>query len=615
MRNIIPTVCAILTLGCSPDTSENHLHEPESISNSSSQFDAAMSRLSDAFFFHRPEIATGYGERVSRPDALLLMDRSRSGYESRNAEIRSALLDLKAVESDELSDSKRQTYHTIVTLIEGALAPSEIVTYGSSFDQWGFYHLPYVINQNSGATVDIPDFLNSRQPVSSERDAREFIAKLSQASTALDGALEKFREDVASGAIPPDFVVEKSLAVVEEFSSAPADTNSIYTNFVRRLNHAGIDDSGHFADEALRIIKVEVLPAYERIGDYLTEIQASAPHDAGVWRLPNGDAFYAAMIRHMTDSSINAAEVHQTGRAEVERITAQLDSLLRSVGRTEGSVGERIQTMNNDLQFIYPNNEDGRSRIIEDVYSHIDRVSDVLPEFFSRMPPFPLEVKRVPEFSQESAPGAYYSDPAPDGSRPGVLWINLRDTALQPSFGLPSLAFHEGVPGHHLHGALSVGRNVPTLEKAIWSNSSAEGWALYCEQLAAEMGLYAEDPFGNIGRLKSELRRAVRLVVDTGIHAFRWTREESIDYMVATIGVDHERAVSEVERYSVWPGQALGYKIGMLKILELRDRAEDLLGESFDIRQFNDEVLSAASAPLPYIESSVDAWIRIQMND
>ena len=215
----------------------------------------------------------------------------------------------------------------------------------------------------------------------------------------------------------------------------------------------------------------------------------------------------------------------------------------------------------------------------------------------------------VPEFSQASAPIGYYNNPAPDGSRPGYYFINLRDTALHPSWTLPTLSYHEAVPGHHLDGATSIDRDVPSIIKALWSNTSGEGWALYAERLAAEMGLYDDDPYGDLGRLQAELHRAVRLVTDTGMHAMKWSREEAIEYMVSVEGLDEATATSEIERFVVWPAQALGYKLGQLKILALREEAKEKLGEQFDIRDFNQTVLEVASTPLPFIESTVHEWI------
>jgi uncharacterized protein (DUF885 family) len=307
----------------------------------------------------------------------------------------------------------------------------------------------------------------------------------------------------------------------------------------------------------------------------------------------------------MTDAERSPDEVHRIGLNEVARITAEMDAILESEGYTEGSVGERMQRLGLEERFVYPNTMEGKAALIADASAQIDGIKAVLPEWFATMPKFPVEVKAVPGYSQDSAPTGYYNPPAKDSSRPGVYWINVRDTAVHPRFALPTLTYHEA-----LHFATAVEQDLPPLLPAIWSNASGEGWALYAELLAAEMGVYDGDPYGDLGRLQAELHRAVRLVVDTGMHAKKWSREQAIEYMIDVEGVEEGTAVSEVERYAVWPGQALGYKLGMLKILELREEARQQLGERFDIRDFNDTVLHVASTPLPVIESTIRDWIR-----
>jgi len=376
------------------------------------------------------------------------------------------------------------------------------------------------------------------------------------------------------------------------------------------LEMARIEGAAAYADRALAIIRKEVIPAYERIAGYLRSKRGSAPHDAGLWRLPNGPALYAAMIRHMTDTEAEPEQIHRTGLAEVERILAEMDAILRREGYSEGSVGQRMQQLNADPRFLYANDAEGKARLLNDIRGWVEGMYAELPNWFHTIPEHLVEVRPVPEFSQESAPMGYYNPPAPDGSRPGLYFINLRDTALHPRWTLPTLTYHEAVPGHHLDGATSVDRDVPPVVKALWSNTSGEGWALYAERLAAEMGMYANDPYGDLGRLQAELHRAVRLVVDTGMHEMKWSREQAIDYMVSTEGLDEATATSEIERFVVWPAQALGYKLGQLNILALREEAKATLGEAFDIRDFNQRVLGVASAPMPFIQSTVRNWIE-----
>lgn len=599
---------ALLT-ACGPEE-----HATSSVADAppaNEQFDTAVYEMTTAYFYHVPEAATqlGVSEDVVPGTADRMMDRSVDGNAARNGALEAALTALNAIDAELLSTDRRRTHAVLTTLFDGALAPSRVVDYGTTAGAWTLWYLPYSIVQNSGPTVDIPNFLNSQQPVTNAAEAEAYLARLAGVRGALDGALESYRHGVQQGAIPPDFIVEKSLAVVEAFIEPAAGQNALYVSFADKLETAGIENAEAYADRALQIIDADVIPAYQRIADYMGEIRASAPHDAGIWRLPDGEALYAAMIRHMTDSDVSADDVHQTGLDEVDRITREMDAILRAEGYTEGTVGERMQKLNVEPRFLYANDAAGKEALLNDVRAMVEEMDAKLPNWFRKLPKHKVEVHMVPEFSQESAPIGYYNNPAPDGSRPGYYFINLRDTALHPSWTLPTLTYHEAAPGHHLDGATAMELEVPFVVKALWSNTSGEGWALYAERLAAEMGMYADDPYGDLGRLQAELHRAVRLVTDTGMHAKKWSREQAIEYMVDVEGLDEATATSEIERYAVWPAQALGYKLGQLRILALREEAEQALGDDFDIRDFNQQVLEVASTPLPFIESTVRNWI------
>ena len=580
------------------------------------QFDVATEAMTTAYFSHVPEAATqlGLSDDVVPGTSRRMMDRSIDGNAARTKALEDALAGLAAIDPAALTPDRQRTHAMLTTLFEGFLSPSRVVDYGTTAGAWTLWFLPYPIVQNSGPTVDIPNFLSSQQPVNNAEDAEAYLARLATVRGALDGALESYRHGVQQGAIPPDFIVEKSLAVVEAFVEPSADQNPMYLSFREKLLQADVPDAQGYSNRALQIIDADVLPAYQRIADYLGEIKASAPHDAGLWRLPNGEALYAAMIRQMTDSNLSADDIHQTGLDEIDRINAEMDQILRSEGYVEGSVGERMQQLNVEPQFLYANDADGKEKLLGDVRAYVTDMNARLPDWFRHLPAHQVEVRMVPEFSQDSAPIGYYNNPAPDGSRPGYYFINLRDTALHPSWTLRTLSYHEAVPGHHLDGATAMEKATPPIAKALWSNTSGEGWALYAERLASEMGVYDEDPFGDLGRLQAELHRAVRLVTDTGMHAKKWSREQAIEYMVSVEGLDEATATSEIERYVVWPGQALGYKLGQLKILALRAEAKAALGDEFDIRDFNQQVLDVASAPLPFIELTVRNWIAESTN-
>jgi len=293
----------------------------------------------------------------------------------------------------------------------------------------------------------------------------------------------------------------------------------------------------------------------------------------------------------------------------VERIHSEMDSLLKSIGFTEGTVGARMSVMLQDPQYIYPNTPAGKAELMAGLAADLALANEKLPDWFGKLPNQEVAIRAVPAHREKSTSGAFYDAPSMDGTHPGIFWISLADTAVLPSYSLQTLTYHEANPGHHLQTMLGLDDSLPILNTIFYSNAAGEGWGLYAESLASEMGLYEDDPVDDLGRLQQELHHAVRLVVDTGMHALGWSREQAIEYSVATEGIHVDEAIAEIERYAVWPGQALGYKLGMLKILELRKRAQEQLGEKFDIRLFHDQVLENGALPLNLLEAKIDTWI------
>lgn len=615
-------VCLLILGGCAPqrnDAVTQSANDPVPVAGAgagdaapaTAALDTAVDHLTMSYYQQVPEAATYNGipdELTSGADARL-NDRSVSGEQARVHEMEARLAELQATPTAMLSADRQRIRDTLITLFDGALGPSRVVDYGSSFDVYGIWFLPYVITQNSGVTLDVAKLMEAQQTVRNTLEADEYLERLGRLPGILDGALAKMQHDVDLGAIPPDFIIQKAKAVVDAFAAIPAAESVLVTTFASKLKAADVADADTYSAKALEIVGSGVIPAYQRISAALGEVAPSAPHDAGIWRLPNGAALYKAMIRHMTDSDLDPGEVHQTGLEEVARITAEMDVLLRAEGYTEGTVGERMIKLAADPRYVFPNTPAGKAQLLASIQKQMADMTSLLPKLFGNLPKHPLELRSVPEFSQDSAPGGYYDPPAPDGSRPGIYWVNLRDTAALPKFSSPTLTFHEAIPGHHMQMAIAIDQEAPFIAKSFSSNSAGEGWGLYAEALAAEMGMYDKDPIGNIGRLRDELHRAVRLVVDTGMHARKWSRERSIEYMVATEGADENGAVSEIERYVVWPGQALGYKIGMLRIQQLRREAEAAFGDEFDIREFHDRLLAISASALPVIEREMRAWI------
>ena len=342
----------------------------------------------------------------------------------------------------------------------------------------------------------------------------------------------------------------------------------------------------------------------------MLELRKVATHDAGIWHVKGGDAYYADQLKFLTSTDMTPTEIHQYGLSEVIRITAEMDTILKSLGMPDGTVGARMDALAKDPRFAFQNTDADRARMLAGYVQLLDHVKTLLPQYFSFIPKQPLEVRRVPPFAEKGSAGAYYERPSLGGGRPGVFFANLRNVGETPRWAMPTLAYHEGIPGHHLQ--ISTAMSIPDLPYARRFNflpAYSEGWALYAEHLAGDMGLYKNDPYGDLGRLQAELFRAVRLVVDTGMHSQHWSREQAIDYMQSTTGMAQTDVTAEVERYVVWPGQACAYKIGMKTILGLREKARAELGPNFDLKEFHAEVLENGAMPLWLLQKNVDSWI------
>ncbi len=473
------------------------------------------------------------------------------------------------------------------------------------------YHL-YPVNQFFGAQSDTPDLLINVHKISSEKTARRYVQRLACFGKKFDGVIETMRLQARKGIIPPKFVLDRVLDEMRSFKAVPAASNALSTSFVLRL--AKVDQIGAPRREELiaaaRIeIEKTVYPAYDRLTACVEELRKKSSTDDGVWKLPDGDAFYAYCLRSRTTTDYTPAEVHQMGLAEVRRIQGEMRAILDAQGLTGKTVAEHMRDLGHDPRFLFPDTDEGRAQLLAGFRSILEEVNGGVSNAFSLVPKAGLNVERVPQFKEKTSAGAYYQMPAMDGSRPGTFFANLYNVAAQPRFGMRTLAYHEGVPGHHFQIALAQElQGVPTFRKVIPFTAYAEGWALYAEQLAWELG-FQKDPYGNLGRLQAELFRAVRLVVDTGIHYKRWTRRQAIDYTAANTGMAESEVIAEVERYIVMPGQACAYKVGMMKILELRAKAKASLGPRFNLRAFHRVLLENGAVPLSTLERLVDQWI------
>lgn len=468
----------------------------------------------------------------------------------------------------------------------------------------------YPINQLFSYPISWPSFMTDQHWVEDDDDAEAYLSRLDKLPHAFEQLQEKVLTRAEKGVTPPTFVVDKVMANLQSFTSTPAEANVLVTELVKKLEKAGLSDS--YRERALAAVKTRIYPAYDQMRAFLSDFRARTTTDDGVWKLPDGEKYYDLVLWQQTTTKLSAKEIHERGLAEVARIQAEMLEILAGQGypTEEGFAGAMAALSADEAQYF---KEDERPRILERYAEIIEEIEGKLEPWFRLRHKATVEVKRVPEFREATAPGAYYQSPPLDGSEPGRFFANLYDLKATPRWGMRTLAYHEAVPGHHLQLAVaSELTGLPTFRKLLPFTAFAEGWALYSERLAWEMGL-EEAPLDNLGRLQAELFRAVRLVVDTGIHRFKWPREQAIEYMKQNLGTAESDVVAEIERYIVMPGQACAYKVGMDFILGERARAKAALGDRFDIRDFHDAVLQNGSVPLSLLREQIDAYIaRVQ---
>lgn len=508
---------------------------------------------------------------------------------------------LKSYKDEDLDSADKMSKDVMLSLLD-------IVVEGERFR---FHNYP--VNQLFGVQNGFPSFMESTHQINDSDDAEDYVSRLSKVGVKFDQVLEGLKHRENLGILPPQFVVTKVLEEMRNFVSTPVEENILFATLARKMEEAKLkqSDQQQIAIQAKSTIEQTVYPAYQQLIDYFVALDIKVSENHGVWNLPDGDAFYALAIRFFTTTDYTPDYIHQFGLQEVDRIQTEILEILESEGwDISGGFTQSIENMAINPRFYYPDNEEGREQILDDYKTMLIDIEREMSSHFHDYPEAPVDVQRIPLFKEKTAPGAYYQPPAMDGSRPGVFYANLHDIKATPKYSMKTLAYHEGIPGHHYQLAIQRElKDMPFFRKMIPFTAYSEGWALYAERLAYEMGMLP-DPYDNIGRLQAELFRAVRLVVDTGIHAKRWSREQAIDYMLANTGMTESDVVSEIERYFVMPGQALAYKVGMTKILELREKAQNTLGDKFDIRDFHRVVLNNGAVPLNILEQLVDQNIE-----
>ncbi len=631
-KKILGLVCAVsavLMTGCGqqdgPETAVQQTAEKsKTIETGKEDLDSDQKILQETFnegtrtlFKNRSIAATLFG--VSDETAGYHFQSEMEDYSPQNeAGFRASLAAVSSSLNSQVTDSKVDEENRVVV--------SDIVDYFTGapdmpigfIDAW-MGHSAFVVNQINGPLIDIPNNLVNSHTISNVEDANDYLARLTKFSATIDSINNKVIEDAKQGWLPPKVIIKKTISYLEGFVKIDINQTALVASFETKLAKLG-SLSDEQKSEMLAVAKEKmskgVYSGYQKITETLTGLLDKASEESGIWAQPNGSEFYAYSVGKLGDTDLTPDEIHQIGLQEVKRISTEMNRILVGEGYKDGTVGERMTALNDEPRFIYPNTDAGRKELLEFLNVTIDQISKIMPSQFESVPPYPVEVKRIPVATQDSSAGGYYTPPSINGNVPGIYWINLRDTKANPKFDLKTLTFHEAVPGHHWQVALNLAQeHLPLLRRIAPYNAYVEGWALYSEQVAYEMGLYKDDPFGNLGRLKAELFRAVRLVVDTGMHAKGWSRERAIELMESNTALSTHNVQTEIDRYIAWPAQALSYKMGEIKILELRAFAEKELGTGFDIRLFHDEILAHGSVPLDILEFNIKAWVNKILNE
>lgn len=544
-----------------------------------------------------PERATALGLDVGANADLKgqLSDYSRAGRDKALARATSQLERLRAIGSG-LSAPRQLDKDIVEYDLSRRVANERRFGFGSA----GGNFSPYVLTHSEGAYREVPGFLENQHRVRNADDAEAWLSRVNGFATALDQNGERLLQESFMGVVPPAFLLDLALPQMLRLRDTRPEQSVLVTALARKAGEAGV--KGDWAERATRIVSRDVMPALDRQIAIVTALRSRASMDAGVWKLPDGAAYYDAAVKSSTTTNYTAEEVHQLGLAQVAEISAQLDGLLKGQGLTKGTVGQRLVALNERPEQVYPNTDPGKEELLTELRGHAAAMYPRLDKLFISQPKSKLDVRRVPPAIQEGGAGAYYNSGTVDGSRNGTFFINLTDSFDRPKFGLPTVTFHEGVPGHHFQVMLALeSPDVPPIRRRAGYSAYTEGWALYAETLADEISYYDCNPLGRIGYLQSLLFRATRLVVDTGIHHKRWTKDEAIDWMVGATGFAKGRTTREIVRYCAAPGQALSYKIGHTKWLAVREAVKKKQGKAFDIRQFH-EILRLGAMPLVLLE-------------
>ena len=597
------TATAPLVSACGREASS-----PSSSAAPAAQADASarvlLDEIGNSLLRLAPEMATSLGLDTGALASLRsqLMDRSAEGQQRIASLLRRDLDRATAFDASGLSHATRTSLQVVrsayATALDGFAMPYGDVPVG------GWRITPYVVIQNVGAYLDVPRMLDAEHRVEQVADAEAYLARLQSFATQLAGELARLKAARAHGLVAPGFLIDKALVQLRAAEKSAREGGPLVESLARRTTAI----PGPWADRARTIAATAIAPALQQQIAELQAQRASATEDAGMWARPDGEAYYRWALRASTTTRMSPDEVHEMGRRELQQLQARMDEILKTVGYTQGTVGARMQALAKDPRYTFPEGDAGRAEILAFIQDRLEWIRAQMPRAFDTLVTPNMEVKRLPPDEEPGAPAAYGGAGSVDGTIPGRFWINLRTTDLHSKYSLADLTFHEAIPGHIWQGEYT--HEMPLIRQMLAFNAYSEGWALYAEQLADELGAFENDPVGRLGYLQSLAFRACRLVVDTGLHAKRWTRAQAVQFFVDVNGSNPLEVASEVDRYCSWPGQACGYKVGHTEIVRLREMARTTLGTAFADKAFNDTLLLGGNVPLDVLAGNVEAWMR-----
>jgi uncharacterized protein (DUF885 family) len=571
---------------------------------------AALAGFAEDILRLSPETATGLGMDSGKRTALKyrLSDGSPAENARWTAQLGKMHGALKALKRDSLTAAERSQYDTVLYAAERGLEAKGFAYENAASGFFGGAN-PYVVSQQDGALGSIPEFLNAQHQITGKADAEAYLARLAALPRLLDTESATMARNAALGVVPPNFVASNALGQLKGFRAEKASAQGLVTSLAERASKAGV--AGDWAARASKLVETMVYPAVDRQMAAFEKSTVKATDVAGVHKLPNGEAYYAWALKLGTTTDLSPQAIHAIGLEQNKAIQARMDAVLKSQGLTTGTVGERLAALTKDPAMLYPDTDAGRAALIGFCNDKVTAQRALLSKLSHLGLKAPLVIKRVPTDIQDGAALGYMNFAALDGSRPAIYYINLKSTALWPKYQLATLTAHEGVPGHAWQGAYLAehSKDIPLIASMMSFNAFVEGWALYAEQLMDEAGLYANDPMSQLGYLQAQQFRACRLVVDTGLHAMRWTRAQSVQFLTEQTGRGKDAMTSETDRYCVSPGQACGYKVGHNEILRLRDSAKMALGNKFDMADFNDAIVSTGGVPLTVLSNVIADFV------